>query len=162
MFHDFAPGIEYREQTPAQGRGKWRFHLQRTITTKLHFSHPDVTFHDATGKEWARIEMDVLTIRSGYEWNGCSPKIGTGIWWLGTPDFPGTRKASLVHDVLFQFSPTQHFRASFWQCNEQFRRHMLRHDFLLCELYFHAVQKFGKPYFKQPDPNVHSRALRSD
>ena len=159
MYFDFSPGIEYRELSPRQGGGKWRFLLQRAITVKLHFSHPDVSFHDASGHEWARIEFDVLTIRSGYAWNGCSPKMGAGPLWLGTPDFHGTRKASLVHDVLFQFSPTAHFRATFGQCNEQFRRHMLRHDFPLAEVYFAAVQKFGRAYFRQPDPQVKSLLL---
>lgn len=159
MYYDFAPGIEYRELSPQQGRGKYRFITRRPISVKLHFTHPDVTFHDATGKEWARIEMDLLTIRPGYAWNGCSPKISAGPLWLGTPDFQATRKASLVHDVLFQFSGTKHFRATFPQCNEQFRRHMLRHDFPLTEIYFQAVQKCGRPYFQKNDPNVHSRPL---
>jgi hypothetical protein len=159
MFHDFAPGIEYRELSTKQGRGKWRFETLRQITHKLHFFHPDVIFSDEYGIQWARIENDILHIRTGYTWNGCSPKLGALGLWLGTPDFHATRRASLIHDVLFQFSATDHHKATFAQCNEVFRRQMLRHDFALTEIYHAAVTKFGKPYFQKKDPTVKSHRI---
>ena len=66
----------------------------------------NVTFTNA----WCQIKDGVLTVNTGYAWDGCSHKINIlGLMTIGTPDGslyhgkPWTYDASLVHDVLCQF-----------------------------------------------------------
>jgi hypothetical protein len=158
---NFAPGIEYRYLRPHEGRGIYRFETIRKTTYPLHFDHPDVRFVDVHGIEWARIEGNLLSIRTGYAWNGCSPKRQwCGIWW-GTPDFMFTRRASLVHDVLFQVSGCKHFRATMEQCNEVFRRIMVRDGgtAAMVGIYHAAVQRFGGSFFGKVDGNVRGEVI---
>jgi len=73
------------------------------------FKHPlleGIEHHN----EWCSISHGKITIRTGYAWDGCSPKYDVlGLFVIGTPDgrmHEGkriTHDASLVHDVLCQF-----------------------------------------------------------
>lgn len=62
--------------------------------------------------EWGNLDFDgLLTIKKGYSWNGCSPKIEVYDMIIGTPegikDDSGLSKtylASLVHDWFYQYS----------------------------------------------------------
>ena len=157
---NFSPGIEYRFMDPSESGGVYRFVLLRKVTHVLHFEHPDMRFVDVDGREWARIEDGVLSIRTGYAWNGCSPKRWWGVCWWGTPDFVFTRRGSLVHDVLFQVSGTKDFRATMGQCNELFRRIMLADGgpAWMVGIYFAAVQKLGRKFFGKKDANIHSES----
>lgn len=156
---NFCPGIEYRYLSIKEGRGVYRFETLRKTVIPLHFDHPDMRVVDADGTEWVRLDGNVMTIRAGYAWNGCSPKKGwCGIWW-GTPDFTGSRRASLAHDALFQISGTKHFRATMQQCNEVFYRLMLRDGFWGAPIYFEAVQRFGRKFFGKADLNLRSEVI---
>ena len=105
--------LDYRKLTVAEGQGKWRMKSLRD--TVFNFDAdiiPDneerVFAHQY--RPWLKIEPRRITIAAGYAWNGNSPKRGYRFlwrdWWFGTPDFfPGTVKASQLHDALFQFSP---------------------------------------------------------
>ncbi|MDE8603887.1 hypothetical protein M3I01_013370 [Marinomonas sp. RSW2] len=60
--------------------------------------------------EWVKIANSKMTIKSGYAWDGCSPKIHVfGLFVVGTPNGclrhgkSWTYYDSLVHDVLCQF-----------------------------------------------------------
>ena len=101
---------DYRELTVAEGGGKLRF---ETLTNAVYTFDADII---PTNEErvfshkfrpWMKMEPRRITIAAGYAWNGNSPKRGYHFirdWWFGTPDFQGTIRASLLHDLLFQFS----------------------------------------------------------
>jgi hypothetical protein len=97
--------------------------------------------------EWVTIKDNVMTIRNGYSWDGCSPKrilfgkliVGT---WDGPID-PGTGKQvayipSLVHDILCQFEIGTRKRA-----DRIFRYLLDLVDFKFKRLYYRAVRIFG-------------------
>jgi hypothetical protein len=136
----------------------YRFITKRIIATPLQFHHADVSFHDLDGRVWASIEDSVLYIAKGYAWNGCSPKRKVLGIWVGTPDEKRNVHASLVHDVLFQFSATKHFRLTFCQVNSIFRSLMRKDRFPLSEPYYQAVMALGEDYWKK-DESVHSKSL---
>lgn len=59
---------------------------------------------------WACLSKEgKLTIKKGYSWDGCTPKVKIGKHLIGVPDgalidgVPITSTASLVHDVFYQF-----------------------------------------------------------
>ena len=148
-------GVDYEKTKDSK---VYRFVTKRIIATPLPFFHRNAAFCDGSGRVWATIEEGILYISQGYAWNGCSPKQKVlGIWW-GTPDTASNVHASLVHDVLFQFSATKHFKLSFEQVNILFRSLMRKDRFPLSEMYYQAVMALGENYWKK-DKSVKSKPL---
>jgi hypothetical protein len=148
-------GTDYEK---TNGSKVYRFVTKRIIATPLPFFHRNAAFCDSSGRVWATIEEGILYISQGYAWNGCSPKRKVLGVWIGTPDTASNVHASLVHDVLFQFSATKHFRFTFCQVNSIFRSIMRKDRFPLSEPYYQAVMSFGEDYWKK-DKSVHSKSL---
>jgi hypothetical protein len=146
--------------------GNYRFTLNSNVRVNLWLLAgitrippicPDgkrIEFSDADGRTWATLDgSGVLTIMSGYSWNGCSPKWWAfGRWW-GTPDPVCTHLASLVHDVLYQFGNTDHFPINREACDMVFYNIMIacsaNKDF--AGTYYGAVCKLGCRFFKKND-----------
>lgn len=105
-----------------------------------------ISFRDYRNREWVRIEGDVMIIRKGYRWNGASPKRWVLFRWVGTPDFPGTLLATLVHDVCFQFFRTYYWPEAlgFVASNTLFQQIMKAAGFRWFNTYHGAVRDFGK------------------
>jgi len=148
-------GTDYVETTDSK---VYRFVTRRIVPTPLPFFHRNAVFCDGSGRVWATIEESILYISQGYAWNGCSPKRKVLGVWLGTPDHASNLHASLVHDVLFQFSATKHFKLTFEQVNGLFRSLMRKDKFVLSEMYYRAVMSFGMSFWKK-DKTVHSKSL---
>lgn len=148
-------GTDYEK---TKGSKVYRFVTKRIIATPLPFFHRNAAFCDGSGRVWATIEEGILYISQGYAWNGCSPKRKVLGVWIGTPDTASNVHASLVHDVLFQFSATKHLRFTRWEVNNIFRSIMRKDRFPLSEQYYRAVMRFGKDFWKK-DKTVHSKAL---
>lgn len=128
--------------------GRYRFTLLDSVTVRI--DHPGqndlpnpILFRDNQGIEWARWCKGKLHIRPHYSWDGCSPKARFAMLWLGTPDPPCTRLASLVHDVLYQFIATQHFPWSRAQADACFYDIMKLSGFLMAGTFHGAVRMFG-------------------
>lgn len=150
--------MNYRELHPIkEGKRLWRYVTTATVDLPLYGAgknHPTCILF-ANGKKIAQIANGWLSIYEGYAWNGCSPKKYIG-WppvgkWIGTPDFPETRLASLGHDVLFQFSALLKYEMR--TVNDQFF-HWLDDNGLdedLRDIYHGAVQKWGGQYWGKPD-----------
>ena len=148
-------GTDYEK---TKGSKVYRFVTKRIISTPLQVYHRNAAFCDGSGRVWATIEEGILHISQGYAWNGCSPKRKVLGVWLGTPDTVSNVHASLVHDVLFQFSATKHYWLNFQQVNWLFRSLMRKDRFPLSEVYYQAVMSCGKDFWKK-DMTVHSKAL---
>ena len=159
----------YRELHPTrEGKRKWRFVTTKRITLPLYGlgrMHPNCLL-GVQGKTIAKIHDGKLYIYPGYAWNGCSPKRYIG-WppigaWIGTMDFPGTRLASLGHDVLFQYSTL--LRYSMNVVNDQFFLWMddagLEDD--IRDIYHGAVHKYGSKFWAKPDPSLHVEWFSDD
>lgn len=136
----------------------YRFVTSRIIATPLPYSHKNVAFFDAQGRKWASIEGGTLYIAKGYAWNGCSPKRKVFGTWLGTPDTRSNVHASLVHDVLFQFSATDHLTLTFCQSNSIFHAIMRKDGFALADIYHNVVSEFGWSFWAR-DKTVKSQLL---
>lgn len=141
-----------------------------TLTHSIEFQHPllhlergVIRLIDQDGKLRGVLDTDdaTLTIRAGYSWNGCSPKVRVAGLTLGTPDgpvkpaawladrlgtdwqqdLPQTCPASLVHDCLYQWLDPLHLER--WRADSVF--HCLLHwlDWPAAGLYATAVDLFG-------------------
>lgn len=117
-------------------------------TSELHFA-------DDWGKYWLSINaLGVITIRSNYAWDGCSPKIKLLGRLFGTPDgapnprtgYPDTYWASCVHDALCQFADHPQMPYTQAQMDLIFYRRMQADGFARADLYYAAVRKLGGAY----------------
>lgn len=149
--------------------GSSRFELNGDVALTVpylerikHRGH--ISFRDAKKHEWANIADATLVVRGPYRWNGASPK-----WWLplvgwvGTPDPPATRLATLVHDVCFQFLRTADWPIPYEECNALFHQIMVAHNFKRANTYHGAVKDFGKLFCGDyPAKGEHSIILKTD
>lgn len=112
-------------------------------------NHKNCVLKDANDRVWAGIENGRLWWAENYAWNGCSPKIYIGYppigKWIGTPDPPRSRRGSLGHDILFQFSPV--LQMTMEDANYNFMRWLETDGFTLAEQYYDAVEMFGHRYW---------------
>lgn len=157
----FDCGFEFRELHPTrEGSRRWRYVVLRPVTLMVDglmdrlagfrddraLSDMAVSFRDRDGLEWMRMDRWGITITAGYCWNGCSPKRWLPLLgWVGTPDFPATRCASLFHDALYQFHACQHMPLHRSEADAIFRRLIeLRDDVDLARLYWSAVRRMSR------------------
>jgi hypothetical protein len=117
----------------------------------------NVTASDIRGasdfeNEWLKIDarFNVIIVRRGYAWDGCSPKLFSvlGLVNIGTPDgislpdgYRITGKASLVHDALYQFIDEHDLTRK--QCDKIFKMQLQRDGFKLWPVYYAGVRVFG-------------------
>ncbi len=102
---------------------------------------------------WLFVDKDgVITIRKGYCWDGCSPKLKIlDLFLLGTPDGiinvntgkPKTYYASMVHDALYQFLDHPDFPYTRQQCDTIFYQLMCKANFKPARVYYYAVRWLG-------------------
>ena len=113
--------------------------------------HTIIAFYSADGKPRGRIDARGIVLGANYAWNGCSPK--RWVWpfgWIGTPDFPAGRKqtgivlASGFHDLLYQFSRTEHFPLNRSDVDAIFYETIaMAGEPDIASIYHGAVRKFG-------------------
>lgn len=172
----FAEGEAWRRLHPTkEGRRRWRFVTLESVRVgvgglmewfdtiaDLQADHgaSEVMFCDASGKAWMRFDPFGIWISPGYAWNGCTPK--RWVWpfgWVGTPDWPSTILASLVHDALYQFHATADFHLTRRQVDGLFR-HIIEASGapgIACT-YWSAVRACGR-WRGQVRANEYSRVL---
>ena len=111
-------------------------------------------FRDQNGKLRLVIGRDgMITVKKGYSWDGCTPKICFFDILIGTPDGvvhrvsgkPKTYYASLVHDALYQFLPEIPGIAHLTRrdADDFFFRIMEEYEFAPRWIYWLAVRMFG-------------------
>lgn len=157
--------MNYRELKPvSEGKRKYRFITTGVNSCRLKgrlSRHWDCNFYSADGILRAWIRAGVLYCSEGYAWNGSSPKryIGTdkiGLW-LGTWDHPKSRRASLFHDILFQFAEVGKYDMA--DCNYQFLTIMEEDGFFLAQHYYQAVEMFGAKHYGADGQGVRIKFL---
>lgn len=157
-------GADFRRLSVVEGYGTYRFKTLVPMVYKFNapiIPCPSRRSFRVEGKEWLYLTSKAATIPSGYSWNGSSPKRGYRILgrdvWLGTPDFHGTLAASLIHDVLFQFSGCIQLPFDLEEANDFYRQICSQYSFRLTGTYFGALRDFSAPYWgiPQPDTTVH-------
>lgn len=147
-------GRDFRRLSVAEGKGTYRFKTLVPLVYKFSdivISPPSRRVFLANDFVWARLSPKSLTITSGYAWNGSSPKKGIRVLgndvWLGTPDFPETLPASLVHDLMFQFSSLMEMPFTLAQANDFYRQICDQFGFCLTGAYHGALKDFSGPYW---------------
>ena len=98
----FTEGVQWRKLTAAERNGKpWKYELLHDITVRFSEDICMGRYHlyDGDGNQWGIIKPTEITVRRFYQWNGSSC----------SPDLKGVLLASVVHDLLYQFSGTYPF-----------------------------------------------------
>jgi len=107
--------------------------------------------------EWFKIEKDgTITVKgsnkNGYAWDGCSPKlIKIADMYFGTPEGvlnystgqPKTYFASMIHDVLYQFSKDIKDLVKREEADNEFCAILRRDGFRSARFYYWGVKSFG-------------------
>ena len=106
--------------------------------------------------EWFSLAKNgLITIKGthykGYAWDGCSPKVKIKDLYLGIMEgvlnfdtgYSKTYYASLVHDVLYQFSQELKSFIRRKDVDREFYTILKRDDFRFAFLYYLAVRLFG-------------------
>lgn len=138
--------VDYRELSPEEGNFRWRFVTLRDLECRMPWRKlPEMSFEDRTGVERMRFESGGWRIiRSGYAWNGCSPKrYIRGIGWVGTPDTRRNRRGSLYHDAGYQASGDPIYPLTREQEDYLFLLNLREDKFRLSCAWYGAVRDFG-------------------
>ncbi len=107
--------------------------------------------------EWFKLEKDgTITVNglneNGYAWDGCSPKlIKIADMYFGTPEGvlnfatgkPKTYYASMIHDVLYQFSGQIKQLVKRKEVDREFYNILRRDEFKSAKCYYWSVKFFG-------------------
>jgi len=106
--------------------------------------------------KWLKITKDgIITVKgssyNGYAWDGCSPKLKIKDLYLGTMEAvlnPDTGKsktyyASLIHDILYQFSNDIKLLITRKEVDREFYTILKREKFAFAKVYYLAVRAFG-------------------
>lgn len=113
--------------------------------------------------EWFKLSGDGVILvkgsnKRGYAWDGCSPKWKWNDMYFGTPEAvlneetrqSKTYYASLVHDVLYQFSKEIGDTVSRGEADREFYNILKRDGFRLARLYYWFVRLAGWFWWDKP------------
>lgn len=134
-------GVKY-----ATGTGPWKYKLLEPLIIKgvVDVGPKIYEYGDTDGKVWLTIGPHYkLTISAEYAWDGASPKLKVGPFWIGTPDFMCNTRGTCVHDALYQFMHVDHFPYSRKDADTVFYNLMRDDGFKLLGTYHGAVRLFG-------------------
>lgn len=110
---DFIEGSHWRKLTSVERNGRpWKYLLRQDLTVYLDrpICFGNYQLYDGNGDHWGTLSPRFIMVRPGYAWNGSS----------FSPDLPGVLLASLVHDLLYQFSGAECFPFSRTFCDNLF------------------------------------------
>lgn len=125
---------------------KWRFCLTADFTICLGTGWTGYhEFYD-NEKLWGVLRGDVLTIKSGFAWNGCSPAWRIFGRWFGTPTPASAMVPSLVHDLLYGYMDARCIPWDKKQADTIFYNLMLEYDFFLRGTYHGTVAALGAAF----------------
>ena len=106
--------------------------------------------------EWLKLEpCGTITVKGsnkkGYAWDGCSFKVKAKSMYFGIPEGvlnydtgqPKTYYASMIHDVLYQFSKDIKHLVKREEVDREFHTILKRDGFRSATPYFWGVRSFG-------------------
>jgi hypothetical protein len=137
------------------GKNRWLFRLDhetyynQDIITGFEYDH-----------EWFHIKPNgeiklKCSPEHDFTWDGCTPKWVILDLIVGTPDgavytlsgLRKTQRASLIHDVLYQFAPRD--KVTREQVDKLFYIEMKKTNFTWAWVYWKAVRLFGNHWWKK-------------
>jgi hypothetical protein len=150
----FREGYEYRQMSVKDGGGVYRFVTLKEIIFEVDEDLPRLKFTNRD-RVWMETGPGFYSCPAGYTWNGCTPKWGKVIcgrdFWFGTPDFEGTRAASLSHDLPFQFSGLPEMPIDIIDANLNFKSICEQNKFFMTNTYYGALLDFSKRHWGKED-----------
>jgi len=119
-----------------QTKNIYKYTLNEDITL-FYASFFDIVFEN----NYIKLSNGWITIKKGYSWNGCSPKIKLLGKIFGTPDGRNNqcKIPSCYHDALYQFKIGTKEDADFI-----FYELLKKNNWKLAKIYYFAVVLFGK------------------
>jgi hypothetical protein len=92
--------------------------------------------------EFLNIIKGLAIVKSGYSWDGASPKIEINGKFFGVPDGPNNecKEATYWHDVFYQYQPKGISRK---QIDIWFLNDLKKSNWKHAKLYYTAVRLFG-------------------
>jgi hypothetical protein len=146
--YPFQAGGHYRQLLPTEYGARWRWKLLTDVAVPLGMATPNLSFCDAGGREWMRLERGWQVLRAGYACNGHSPKLYVPVLgWVGTPDTERNLAAAFSRDGFCQFSGCEGFPLSRAEVDDLYLRIMQARRFCLARVYHAAVRDFGGAYW---------------
>jgi hypothetical protein len=96
------------------------------------------------------IKDGTVTVKAGYSWDGCSPKIKIGSKIIGTPDgrYDETKRASCIHDALYQIHRSVR-KLKRITVDKIFRDELLKANWKLTKVYYDTVRALGGLYWNK-------------
>ena len=139
-------------------------HKGYLYTLNCDCSFPTLVRGAQHDNEWMRLERNGRLLvkgsfRTGYAWDGCSPKWTLWDAVIGTPEgvlnprtmVSKTYWPSLVHDVFYQFSADLRSSVRRRDVDRTFFAMLRREHFALARVYWLAVRLGGGPSWGIPD-----------
>ena len=137
------------------GKNRWLFRLDhetyynQDIITGFEYDHGWVHI-----KPNGEIKL-TCSLEHDFTWDGCTPKWVIMDLVVGTPDgavytlsgLRQTQRASLIHDVLYQFAPRD--KVTREQVDKLFYLEMKKTNFKWAWVYWKAVRLFGRHWWKK-------------
>lgn len=123
--------------------GRWKYLLTASLVIDLMLPLRGNHVFIDSGVTIARLDGPILTIFEDYAWDGCSPSCDIFGRRIGTPTPASSLLASLVHDVLYQFSALACAPYTRSQADTIFYDLMRAQGFRLAAPYHAAVAIFG-------------------
>ncbi|MBU8922604.1 MAG: DUF1353 domain-containing protein [Bacteroidales bacterium] len=136
---------------------KWVFCLEEDFSYDSGILIPQKSiFRDIDGEIRLIIDKDgTLTVKKGYAWNGCSPKLCLFDIVIGTPDGvvhrdtgkPKTYYATCIHDALYQFMQ-EIAPLTRTDTDRIFLELMVESKFRFAYIYWFFVRIFGRIFWR--------------
>ena len=122
---------------------KYKFYKDFNLLTKSY---------DKFDSEYLKITKYCITVKKGFEWDGCSPKIRLFGKIIGVPDgfknsetgLPKTYYASCIHDAIYRYK--NRIPVTRKQADIMFLIQLQRDGFRCANLYYFFVRKLGWLY----------------
>ncbi|MBU0684172.1 MAG: DUF1353 domain-containing protein [Candidatus Omnitrophota bacterium] len=126
--------------------------------TREEYKHKSSIKNREFENEWFKLEKDgTITVKgvnqNGYAWDGCSPKfLKIADMYFGTPEGvlnlttgkPKTYYASMIHDILYQFSEKIKHLVKREEADREFYEILKRDGFKSAKCYYWGVKLFGR------------------
>ena len=121
-----------------------KFYLQKDLFLSINVPVKS----DIHGWNFVIFKDRGIYVKKGFSWDGASPKTRVFGEIIGTPDFPETYHATLVHDILYRAYGNPNLQMSRIGIDRLFLKIMRQKRFKYALLWYWIVRLFGKLGYK--------------